>query len=68
MLHAVVNPRVYSRPVCAKRAVGARVGIRDAATAWAVGRSADAVLIGTRLTQLIEHEPRELVAATATTF
>ena len=48
--------------------VGVGFGIRDAATACAVGRSADAVVIGTRLIQLIEHEPRERVPATAQTF
>ena len=48
--------------------VGVGFGIRDAATACAVGRSADAVVIGTRLIQLIEHEPRERVAAVAADF
>ena len=41
---------------------------RDAATACAVGRSADAVVIGTKLIQLIENEPRERVAAVAAEF
>ncbi len=48
--------------------VGVGFGIRDAATACAVGRSADAVVIGTRLIQLIENEPRERVAAVAAEF
>ena len=48
--------------------VGVGFGIRDAATACAVGRSADAVVIGTKLIQLIEHEPRERVAAVAADF
>ena len=43
-------------------------GIRDAATACAVGRSADAVVIGTKLIQLIENEPRERVAPVAAEF
>ncbi|MEO0003756.1 MAG: tryptophan synthase, alpha chain TrpA [Pseudomonadota bacterium] len=48
--------------------VGVGFGIRDAATACAVGRSADAVVIGTRLIQLIENEPRERVAPVAAEF
>lgn len=48
--------------------VGVGFGIRDAATACAVGRSADAVVIGTRLIQLIENEPRERVAVVAAEF
>ena len=48
--------------------VGVGFGIRDATTACAVGRSADAVVIGTRLIQLIEHEPRERVPAAAQAF
>ncbi len=37
--------------------VGVGFGIRDARTATAVGAVADAVVIGTRLIQLIEHQP-----------
>jgi len=48
--------------------VGVGFGIRDAATACAVGRSADAVVIGTRLIQLIEHEPRARVPQVAADF
>ena len=48
--------------------VGVGFGIRDAATACAVGKTADAVVIGTRLIQLIENEPRERVAPTAAAF
>jgi tryptophan synthase alpha chain len=48
--------------------VGVGFGIRDAATACAVGRSADAVVIGTKIIQLIEHEPRDRVAAAAGEF
>jgi tryptophan synthase alpha chain len=40
----------------------------DAQTARAVGRVADAVVIGTRLLQLIEAQPRERVAIEAATF
>jgi tryptophan synthase alpha chain len=48
--------------------VGVGFGIRDAATACAVGRSADAVVIGTRLIQLIEAAPRAQVPAVAGAF
>lgn len=48
--------------------VGVGFGIRDAATACAVGRSADAVVIGTKIIQLIENAPREQVAAVAGEF
>jgi tryptophan synthase alpha chain len=48
--------------------VGVGFGIRDAATACAVGRSADAVVIGSRLIQLIEHAPRDAVGETARAF
>ena len=36
-------------------------GIRDARTAQAVGSAADAVVIGTRIIQLIEDQPRDAV-------
>ncbi len=48
--------------------VGVGFGIRDAATAQAIGRVADAVVIGTRLIQLIEAQPHERVVATAADF
>lgn len=51
-----------------KTPVGVGFGIRDAETACAVGRSADAVVIGTKLIQLIENEPRERVAPVAGAF
>jgi len=41
--------------------VGVGFGIRDAATAQAVGAAADAVVIGTRIIQLIDGQPREAV-------
>jgi tryptophan synthase alpha subunit len=37
--------------------VGVGFGIRDAASAQAVGRVSDGVVIGSRLIQLIENEP-----------
>ncbi len=48
--------------------VGVGFGIRDAATAQAVGRAADAVVIGSRIIQLIEDEPRDKVLTAAGTF
>jgi tryptophan synthase alpha chain len=48
--------------------VGVGFGIRDAQTARAVGQVADAVVIGTRLIQLIEDQPRGKVAAAAADF
>ncbi len=48
--------------------VGVGFGIRDAATAKAVGKVADAVVIGSKIIQLIENEPREAVVAAAAGF
>jgi len=48
--------------------VGVGFGIRDAATARAIGQVADAVVIGTRLIQVIEALPREAVAPAAAEF
>lgn len=48
--------------------VGVGFGIRDADTAKAIGRIADAVVIGTRLIQLIEDQPHERVVAVAADF
>jgi tryptophan synthase alpha chain len=48
--------------------VGVGFGIRDAQTAKAVGKVADAVVIGTRLIQLIEGRPRAEVTAAAAEF
>ena len=48
--------------------VGVGFGIRDAATAQAISRVADAVVIGSRIIQLIQDQPREQVAATAAAF
>ncbi len=45
--------------------VGVGFGIRDAATARAVSRVADAVVIGSRIIQLIEDQPRAQVAPVA---
>lgn len=48
--------------------VGVGFGIRDAETARAIGRSADAVVIGSKIIQLIENEPHEKVVAVASSF
>jgi len=48
--------------------VGVGFGIRDAATARAISRVADAVVIGSRIIQLIDGLPREQVATTAEKF
>ena len=48
--------------------VGVGFGIRDAATAKAVGRSADAVIIGTKIIQLLEGQPRETGVAAVAEF
>jgi tryptophan synthase alpha chain len=44
-----------------KLPVGVGFGIRDARSAQAVGSTADAVVIGTRIIQLIDAQPREQV-------
>ena len=48
--------------------VGVGFGIRDAETARAIGQSADAVVIGSKIIQLIENEPHEKVVAVAAQF
>ncbi|MFT3777423.1 MAG: tryptophan synthase subunit alpha [Ottowia sp.] len=48
--------------------VGVGFGIRDAETARAIGQVADAVVIGSRLIQVIEEQPHERVAAAAMDF
>ena len=48
--------------------VGVGFGIRDAASAQAVAQVADAVVIGTRLVQVLEAEPRDNVARAGRDF
>ncbi len=48
--------------------VGVGFGIRDAATAKAVGRVADAVVIGTKVIQVAEEQPRDRVADALAAF
>lgn len=48
--------------------VGVGFGIRDAETAKAIGKVADAVVIGTKLIQVIEAQPHEKVVPAAVDF
>ncbi|MEN5181622.1 tryptophan synthase subunit alpha [Comamonas sp. 4034] len=48
--------------------VGVGFGIRDAQTAQAIGKVADAVVIGTRIIQLIETQPHEKVVPIVSDF
>jgi len=48
--------------------VGVGFGIRDAATAQAIGKVADAVVIGTKIIQLIDGQPREKVVPEVSGF
>jgi tryptophan synthase alpha chain len=62
---AAMLPRIRAH---VKVPVGVGFGIRDAATARAVGRVADAVVIGTRLIQILETQTRENAPAAAQAF
>jgi tryptophan synthase alpha chain len=62
---ATMLPRIRER---VKVPVGVGFGIRDAATAQAVGAVSDAVVIGSRLVQILEAEPRERVAGAGKAF
>jgi tryptophan synthase alpha chain len=48
--------------------VGVGFGIRDAATAKAIGSVSDAVVIGSRIIQELENTPRENAAQAVKTF
>ncbi|RQO58737.1 tryptophan synthase subunit alpha [Paucibacter sp. KBW04] len=48
--------------------VGVGFGIRDAVTARAVAEHSDAVVIGSRLVELLESQPRDNVASTGAQF
>jgi tryptophan synthase alpha chain len=48
--------------------VGVGFGIRDAATAKAISRVADAVVIGSKIIQLIDNQPREQVVPVVREF
>ena len=62
---AAVLPRIRQH---VKIALGVGFGIRDAATAKAVARSADAVVIGSALVQLMEKQTRDTLAPAAAAF
>ena len=48
--------------------VGVGFGIRDAATARTIAKVSDAVVIGSKIIQLLEDQPRDQVGATAKNF
>jgi tryptophan synthase alpha chain len=48
--------------------VGVGFGIRDAATAKAISQVADAVVIGSKIIQLIDQQPREQVVPVVREF
>jgi tryptophan synthase alpha chain len=51
-----------------KTPVGVGFGIRDAATAKAIGKVADAVVIGTKIIQLVDEQPRDKAVAAVAGF
>jgi tryptophan synthase alpha chain len=62
---AAMVPRIRARVTVP---VGVGFGIRDAASACAVAEVADAVVIGTRLVQVLEGQPRDNVARAGQDF
>ena len=62
---ALAVPRIRAH---VKLPVGVGFGIRDAVTAQAVARVSDAVVIGSRLVQLLNEQPRESAAAAGKAF
>ena len=62
---AAVLPRIRQH---VKLPLGVGFGIRDAATAKAVARSADAVVIGSALVQLLATQKRDTLAPAAAAF
>ena len=62
---AAVLPRIRQH---VKIPLGVGFGIRDAATAKAVARTADAVVIGSALVQLMQTQTRDTLAPAAATF
>jgi tryptophan synthase alpha chain len=48
--------------------VGVGFGIRDAETAKIIGKMADAVVIGSKIIQLIDNQPRDKVVGVASEF
>jgi tryptophan synthase alpha chain len=62
---AAMLPRIREH---VKLPVGVGFGIRDGQTAKALAAHCDAVVIGSRLVQLLEEQPREKLAATGRDF
>jgi tryptophan synthase alpha chain len=62
---AAMMPRIRAH---VRLPVGVGFGIRDAATAAAVAKVADAVVIGSKLVQILESQPRDQVAAAGKAF
>ena len=62
---AAMLPRIREH---VKLPVGVGFGIRDGQTAKALAALCDAVVIGSRLVQLLEEQPREKLAATGRDF
>ena len=62
---AAVLPRIRQH---VKLPLGVGFGIRDAATAKAISRTADAVVIGSALVQLLEKQTRDTLAPAAAAF
>jgi len=62
---AAMLPRIREH---VKLPVGVGFGIRDGQTAKALAAVCDAVVIGSRLVQLLEEQPREKLAATGRDF
>ena len=62
---AAVLPRIRQH---VKIPLGVGFGIRDAATAKAVARTADAVVIGSALVQLMQSQTRDTLASAAAAF
>ena len=62
---AAAVPRIRAH---VKVPVGVGFGIRDAATAQAVARVSDAVVIGSKLVQILHAQPRDKVAAAGKAF
>ena len=66
--HADVAARISHIRSFTRLPVGVGFGIRDADTAKNIARVGDAVVIGSRLVEEIEHSPRSDVLANVTTF
>lgn len=66
--HAGVAARLARIRSFTKLPIGVGFGIRDAETAGRIAKAADAVVIGSRLVEEIEHAAREDVLASVTRF